>query len=218
MLHAYAQGWQDLEPQESAQGVCDMKLNLQRRTKKRIITRERQPLGEATEVNLVWALDFMRDTLYDGRPFRTLNVIDEGNREALRIECGTSIPSARLLRTLNQLIEVYGMPEAIRMDNGPEMTSQTFIEWAEEMGIELLFIQPGKPNQNAFVERFNRSFRDEVLDANLFNSIAEAQEAADVWVTDYNEFRPHESLGDKPPMEFRPRIFNSGISSFGLST
>jgi putative transposase len=88
----------------------------------------------------------MRDTLYDGRPFRTLNVIDEGNREALRIECGTSIPSARLLRTLNQLIEVYGMPEAIRMDNGPEMTSQTFIEWAEEMGIELLFIKPGKPN------------------------------------------------------------------------
>ena len=197
---------------------CDMKLNLQRRTKKRVITRERQPLGIATEVNLVWALDFMRDTLYDGRPFRTLNVIDEGNREALRIECGTSIPSARLLRTMNQLIEVYGMPKAIRVDNGPEMTSETFIEWAKEMGIALLFIQPGKPNQNAFAERFNRSFRDEVLDANLFNSIAEAQEAADVWVTDYNEFRPHESLGDKTPMEFRPRIFKSGISSFGLST
>jgi transposase InsO family protein len=80
------------------------------------------------------------------------------------------------------------------MDNGPEMTSQTPIEWAEKMGIELLFIQPGKPNQNAFVERFNRSFRDEVLDANLFNSIAEAQEAADVWVTDYNEFRTRECL------------------------
>ena len=94
------------------------------------ITRERQPLGEATEVNLVWPLDFMRDTLYDGRPFRTLNVFDEGNREALRIECGNSITSARLLRTMNQLIEVYGIPEAIRMDNGPEMTSQTFIEWA----------------------------------------------------------------------------------------
>lgn len=87
-----------------------MKLNLQRRTKKCIITRERETLGEATEVNLVWALDFMRDTLYDGRPFRPLNVNDEGNREALRIECGTSIPSARLLRTLNQLIEVYGIP------------------------------------------------------------------------------------------------------------
>jgi hypothetical protein len=102
------------------------------------------------------------------------------------------------------LIEVYGAPEAIRMDNGPEMTSETFTEWAKEKGIALLFIQPGKPNQNAFVERFNRSFRDEVLDANLFNSIAEAQEAAEIWVMDYNEFRPHDSLGDKTPMEFMP--------------
>jgi len=195
-----------------------MKLNLQRRTKKRVITRERHPFEASLKLNHIWALDFMRDTLYDGRPFRTLNVIDEGNREALRIECGSSIPAARLVRTMNQLIEVYGKPYAIRMDNGPEMTSQTFIEWAEEMGIELLYIQPGKPNQNAFVERFNRSFRDEVLDANLFNSIAEAQEAADVWVTDYNEFRPHESLGDKTSMEFRPRMLKSGISSFGSST
>ena len=197
---------------------CDMKLNHQRRTKRRLITRERQPLGTATEVNQVWALDFMRDTLYDGRPFRTLNVIDEGNREALRVECGTSIPSARLLRAMNQLIEVYGIPKAIRLDNGPEMTSEAFIEWAREKGIELLFIQPGKPNQNAFVERFNRSFREEVLDANLFNSISEAQEAADDWVIDYNEFRPHDSLGDKTPMEFMPRMFKPGISSSDLST
>jgi putative transposase len=146
-------------------------------------------------------------------------VIDEGNREALRIECGTSIPSARLLRTMNQLKEMHGIPKAIRVDNGPEMTSETFIVWARRWGgIELLFIQPGKPNLNAFVERFNRSFRNEVLEPDLFNSIAEAQEAADVWVTEYNEFRPHESLGDKTDMEFRPRIFNSGISSFGLST
>jgi putative transposase len=111
-----------------------MKLNMKRRTKKRRITRERQPLGIATCLNQVWALDFMRDTLYDGRPYRTLNVIDEGNREALRIECGTSIPSARLVRAMNQLIEVYGKPQAIRMDNGPEMTSEAFIEWAKGQG------------------------------------------------------------------------------------
>ena len=86
------------------------------------------------------------------------------------------------------------------------------------MGIELIFIQPGKPNQNAFVERVSRSFREKVLDANLFNSIAEAQEAAEIWVMDYNEFRPHDSLGDKAPMEFMPRIFKPGISSFELST
>jgi putative transposase len=101
---------------------CAMKLNLQRKAKKRVVTRERQPLITHGEVNRVWALDFMRDTMYDGRPFRTLNVIDEGNREALRIECGTSIPSARLVRVMNQLVEVYGKPQAIRLDNGPEMT------------------------------------------------------------------------------------------------
>ena len=118
-----------------------------------------------------------------------------------------------------KLIEVYSIPKAIRVDNGPEMTSETFIVWARRWGgIELLFIQPGKPNLNAFVERFNRSFRNEVLEPDLFNSIAEAQEAADVWVMDYNEFRPHDSLGDKTPMEFMPRTFKTGISSFELST
>ena len=104
------------------------------------------------------------------------------------------------------------------MDKGPEMTSETFTEWTKEKGTLLLFIQPGKPNQNAFVGRFNRSFRDEVLDANLFNSIAEAQEAVEVWVMACNQFRPHESLDDKTPMEFMPRTFKTGISSFELST
>ena len=125
---------------------------------------------------------------------------------------------SKAVRAMDQLIEVYGAPEAIRMDNGSEMTSETLTEWAKEKGISLLFVQPGKPNQNAFVERFNRSFRDEVLDANLFNSIAEAQEAAEVWMMDYNEFRLHDSLGDKTPMEFMPRTFKIGISSFELST
>ena len=197
---------------------CAMKLNLQRKAKKRVVTRERQPLITHGEVNRVWALDFMRDTMYDGRPFRTLNVIDEGNREALRIECGTSIPSGRLVRVMNQLVEVYGKPQAIRLDNGPEMTSDGFTDWAKEQGVQLLFIQPGKPNQNAFIERFNKSFRDEVLDANLFNSITEVQAAADVWLMDYNEYRPHESLGNVPPATFLPRVFNEDVSSFDLST
>ncbi len=108
---------------------------------------------------------------------------------------------------MNQLIDVYGPPEAIRIDNSPEMTSETFTEWAKGNGFALLFIQPGKPNLNAFVERFNRSFMDEVLDANSFNSIAEAQENAEAWVMHYNEFRLHDSLGDKTPMEFIPRKF-----------
>jgi putative transposase len=160
----------------------------------------------------------MRDTLYDGRVFRTLNVIDEGNREALRIECGTSIPSARVVRVMSQLIEVYGKPEAIRLDNGPELTAEVFVEWAARHGVKLLFIQPGKPNQNAFIERFNRSFRQEVLDAWLFNAVSEVQTAADDWLTDYNECRPHDSLGSVPPAVFRPRVFNQEVSSSGLST
>jgi putative transposase len=197
---------------------CAMRLNLKRKAKRRVITRQRQPLLASQELNHVWALDFMRDTLYDGRPFRTLNVIDEGNREALRIECGTSIPSARLVRVMTQLIEVYGKPWAIRLDNGPELTAQAFTDWAKEREIQLLFIQPGKPNQNAFVERFNRSFRNEVLDAWLFNAVSEVQDAADDWLSDYNEYRPHESLGDVPPAVFKPRVFNAKVSTSGLST
>ena len=114
-----------------------------------------------------------------------------------------SIPSARVVRVLNQLVEIYGRPEAIRLDNGPELTADAFVDWAEENGVKLLFIQPGKPNQNAFIERFNRSFRQEVLDAWLFNAISEVQDAADAWLTGYNEYRSHDSLCNKPPPLFR---------------
>lgn len=197
---------------------CAMKLNLQRKVKKRLPSRERQPLSVSTEVNRVWALDFMRDTLYDGRPFRTLNVIDEGNREALRIEIGTSIPAARVVRVMDQLVAVYGRPEAIRLDNGPELTADVFVQWAKDQGVELWFIQPGKPNQNAFIERFNRSFREEVLNAYLFNSIREVQQVTEDWLAEYNTYRPHESLGNVPPTAFLPRMFNQDVSTLELST
>lgn len=122
------------------------------------------------------------------------------------------------MRVMDQLIEVYGKPQTIRMDNGPEMTSQGFTDSAERHGVKLLFIQPGKPNQNAFIERFNKSFRVKVSDANLFNSISEVQMAADEWLMDYNEYRPHESLGDVPLAAFLPRVFERNLSSFKLST
>jgi putative transposase len=193
-------------------------LNLKRKVRRRVLMRERQPLLASSELSRVRAMDFMRDTLYDGRPFRTLNVIDEGNREALCIECGTSIPSSRVVRVLEQLVEMFGRPEAIRLDNGPELTAEAFVGWAEKNGVKLLFIQPGKPNQNAFIERFNRSFRQEVLDAWLFNAVSEVQTAADDWLTDYNEYRPHDSLGNVPPAVFKPRVFNQEVSTSGLST
>ncbi|MBN3342775.1 IS3 family transposase [Pectobacterium brasiliense] len=184
---------------------CDMGLNLPRRTRKRLQDRPRQPLDLATEINRCWALDFMHDALYCGRRFRTLNVIDEANRECLTIEVGTSIPSARLIRVLNRLVDYYGSPDAIRLDNGPEMISGAFTEWAARKGIAIRYIQPGKPNQNAFIERFNRTYRTEVLDAHLFANIEQVQAITDQWLMDYNEYRPHESLGGLPPVLFMHR-------------
>ena len=181
---------------------CDMRLNLPRRCKKRLPDRVRQPLDLATQPNRCWALDFMHDTLYCGRRFRTLNVIDEANRECLAVEVGTSIPSARLIRVLSRLLDCYGTPDAIRMDNGPEMVSLAFTEWAQSKGIAMRYIQPGKPNQNAFIERFNRTYRNEVLDAHVFINLQQVQAITDQWLVDYNDYRPHESLGGVPPTQY----------------
>lgn len=148
----------------------------------------------------------MHDALYCGRRFRTLNVIDEANRECLAIEAGMSIPSARLIRVLSSLIDCYGAPDAIRLDNGPVMISEAFTEWAAAKGISIRYIQPGKPNQNAFIERFNRTYRTEVLDAHLFANLEQVQAITDRWLVDYKEYRPHESLGGLPPVHFMPRL------------
>lgn len=161
---------------------CALRLNLPRRTKRRVPVRLRQPLVAPTRLNEIWALDFMADALYDGRGFRTFNVLDEGNREALAIEVGTSIPSARVIRILDDLIRLYGRPARVRVDNGPELTAEAFVEWCAAQRIAIGYIQPGKPDQNAFIERFNRSFRDEVLDAYLFDSLEQVREITDAWL------------------------------------
>ncbi len=196
---------------------CSTKLNLPRRTKKRVITRESQPLIATETVNQIWALGCVHDTLYDGRKFWLLNVIDEANREALPIECGSSIPSSRLLRVLDELIDFYGKPTAIRMDNGPGMKSAKFVSWAERQAIALGYIQPGKPNQNAFVERFNKSVRQEVLYAWLFGSLVQAQQILEGWRIEHNTVRSHESLGKKTPVAYLPRVVDAENSTFNLS-
>jgi putative transposase len=184
---------------------CALRLNLPRRTKRRVPTRLRQPLVAPSTLNRIWALDFMEDALYGGRRFRTLNVLDEGNREALAIEIGTSIPAARVVRVLEQLLAIYGRPEALRLDNGPELTAQVLMDWCQQQAIALRYIQPGKPDQNAFIERFNRTYREEVLDAYVFASLTEVQAITDEWLQTYNEYRPHDSLGRIPPTRFLPR-------------
>ena len=182
-----------------------LRLNRPRRTKRRVPKRPLHPLAAPPALNGVWALDFMSDALYDGRRFRTLNVIDEGNREALAVEVGTSLPGGRVVAVLDQLVAIHGAPHAIRCDNGPELVSETLRAWAERRGVALRHIQPGKPNQNAYIERFNRTYRREVLDACLFASLAEVRAETEAWLTTYNTERPHDSLGDVPPHTFLPR-------------
>jgi len=185
---------------------CALRLNLPRRTRRRVPPRFRQALVAPTRLNEIWAIDFMHDALYGGRRFRTLNVLDEGNREGLAIEIGTSIPATRVIRVLGQLIALYGRPDRLRLDNGPELTSQVLTEWCGQRGIGLQYIQPGKPVQNAFIERFNRTYREEVLNAYLFHSTQEAQQLSDAWLVDYNERRPHDALGRVPPLTYLSRV------------
>jgi putative transposase len=147
-------------------------------------------------------MDFMCDSLVDGRRFRLLNIIDDYNRESLAIEIDTSLPAMRVIRTLNRLIETRSKPKVIRVDNGPEFISDRLQQWCDEQKIALQFIQPGKPSQNAFVERNNGSLRKELLDAYLFYSLQEVREMSEEWRQDYNRERPHESLGNVPPIEF----------------
>lgn len=167
-------------------------------------------------LNQVWALDFMHDALYGGRAIRILNVIDEANREVLAVEVGTSLPAARVVRVLEQLIEMHGVPASVRCDNGPEFTSGAFSNWCEERKIAIRYIQPGKPDQNAYIERLNRTYRGDVLDAWVFSSVEQVQDLSDEWLADYNENRPHDGLGGLPPARFLPRGPRPEKSTFGV--
>lgn len=184
---------------------CALRLNLPRRTRRRVPRRIRTPLIAAATLNTMWAMDFMVDTLYDGRRFRTFNVIDESNREGLAIEVGTTLPALRVIAVLEELIALHGAPRSIRLDNGPELTSLALTAWCEARGIALRYIQPGKPSQNAFIERFNRTYRTEILDAYVFASLTEVRELTTDWLDRYNTQRPHDSLGHVPPLTYRPR-------------
>ena len=181
---------------------CALRLNLPRRTKRRVPCRVRQPLLAPPVLNQTWALDFMADALDDRRRFRALTILDEGNREGLAIDIGRSIPARRVIRVLEELIALHGRPGALRLDNGPELTAQVFVDWCDERRIALHYIQPGKPDQNAFIERFNRSYRTEVLDAYLFESLAEVRAVTDRWLVTYNQERPTTASAGYRPSRF----------------
>ena len=193
---------------------CALRLNLPRRTTRRVPRRVRQPLTAPPVLNQTWALDFMTETLYDGRRVRLLTVLDEGNREALEIALGLSLPSRRVIRVLSELVAVHGCPSAVRVDNGPEFMAQIFVDWCAEHAVAIHYIQPGKPD----IERFNRSYRTEVLNAHLFESLAQLRALSSTWLRIYNGERPHDSLGRVPPLTFLPRPSSAGQSLFALST
>jgi len=180
---------------------CELELNLRIKPKKRLIREKPEPLAQPEAVNQSWSMDFMHDQLSDGRSFRCLNVIDDFNREGLCIEIDFSLPSERVIRALEQVMEWRGKPRAIRCDNGPEYISNKIIEWAAKQGIRLEHIQPGKPQQNAYVERYNRTVRYDWLAQYFFDSIEEVQEYATRWLWTYNNERPNMALGGITPSQ-----------------
>jgi len=177
-------------------------LALSKRLRRRIKDNPANPIEIPLASNEEWAMDFMSDALFDGRKIRTLNIVDHFNRKCLDIKINLSIPARIVIQTLEQIIEQQGKPKKIRTDNGPEFRSKLFQKWLFNNNIEWSRIQKGKPQQNAIIERFNKTYREDVLDANIFNDIAYAIEITKAWIHEYNNERPHQSLNYKTPSEY----------------
>lgn len=181
---------------------CRLGLNIRIKPRKRIPKGEAKMLIQPIYPNICWSADFMSDVLFCGRKFRTFNVIDDYNREGLLVEPGASLPANKITMLIDQIALIRGYPEVIRVDNGPEFRSEVFKCWAAKHKIIILHIQPGKPAQNGYIERFNRTYREDILDMNLFNNLGEVREITNWWLKSYNNDRPHESLGGLAPIGF----------------
>jgi putative transposase len=181
----------------------ELGLAVRRKKRKRVAQANRLPRVVPISADLQWSMDFMRDTLSDGRVFRTLNVVDDATRECLAIEVDTSLSGHRAARVLDAIASRRGRyPERLVLDNGPECTSKALDQWAYLHGVTLAFIRPGKPIENCFVESFNGRFRDECLNLHWFLSLHDARKRIEAWRVDYNQARPHSSLGNLTPKEY----------------
>lgn len=194
-----------------------LNLSLRRRPRKKFKSAPRVPLSAPTRTNQCWTMDFVHDMLSSGRKIKNLNIVDEYTRECLAIETDSSIGGVRVVRVLEMLKDLRGLPEAIRLDNGPEFTSKAMDDWAYKNDVKLSFITPGKPTQNAFIESFNGKFREECLNESWFNTLEEAREIIETWRNEYNGFRPHSSLGRLTPLAFAARAaVNVEFNNLGL--
>jgi putative transposase len=176
-------------------------LGVRRRERKRV-ERGQAGMPLLSRSNQEWSMDFVTDALANGRAVRALTVLDNFTKVSPVIEVDGSLPAPRVTRVLDRVIEERGVPEAIRIDNGPEFTSRCLTAWAAQRGIRLVYIQPGKPVQNSYIESFNGRFRDECLNTNWFENLGDARRKIEAWRRHYNEERPHSSLAYRTPEEF----------------
>ena len=177
-------------------------LQLPRRRRVRLPARVHQPLTVPTQPGVCWSMDFTSDALRDGRRLRTFNVVDDFHRAALVLDIDFPLPAERVIRTLTELVARHGCPQRLRCDNGPEFISRKLRDWCVDHEVELHWIEPGKPTRNAYIERFNGSYRRELLDAYVFTTLRQVRELSQQWQHDYNYLRPHQALQNLPPMTF----------------
>ena len=178
------------------------KLQVRRRSSRKRALGTRRPMLVPDRANARWSLDFLSDTISDGRRFRVLAIVDDYTRECLALVADTSLSGQRVARELDGVIRLRGRPDTVVSDNGTEFTSMAVLRWCQETGVEWHYIAPGKPTQNAFVESFNGHFQDECLNDRLFSTLTEARSAIISWKEDYNRHRPHSALGNMTPAEF----------------
>lgn len=176
-----------------------LKMTLRRKRKRRLPARIKQPLQQQLKPNVSYSMDFMSDALTTGRKVRILNIMDDCTRESLSAYADYSIPGERVVDVVKDIIAERGKPDFIRVDNGPEFTSKSFTNWCQKVGIEVRYIQPGRPMQNGYIERLNRTFREDVLDAYQFDTLEQLRILCDEWQYNYNYFHPHKSLNRMSP-------------------